>query len=81
MPLKWVEWLLYQQSPTSAGVVRGPVFAGHAHDLWALSLVPLLAADFTARPHNIPVVLSSGCATAHVTMFHLDGRTPWSPCE
>lgn len=64
---------------TSAGVVRGPVFAGHTHHLWALGLVSLLAAYFTASPHHIPVVLSSGCATAHVTMFHLNGRAPRCP--
>ncbi len=64
---------------TSAGVVRGPVFAGHAHHLRALGLVSLLAAYFTARPHHVPVVLSSGRATAHVAVFHLNGRTPRCP--
>lgn len=43
---------------TLAGVVGGPVFAGHAHHLRALGLIPLLAADFTARPHHILVVLT-----------------------
>lgn len=43
---------------TLAGVVGGPVFAGHTHHLRALGLVPLLAADFTARPHHILVALT-----------------------
>lgn len=64
---------------TSAGIVRGPVFAGHAHHLWALGLISLLAAYFTACPHHVLIVLSSGCATAHGTMFHLNGRTPRCP--
>lgn len=64
---------------TSAGVVRGPVFAGHAHHLWALGLVSLLAADLTTRSHHVLIVLSSGCATAHVAMFHLYGCTPRCP--
>lgn len=64
---------------TSAGVVRGPVLAGHAHHLRARGLVSLLAADLAASPHHVPVVLSSGCTAAHVPMLHLNGRTPRDP--
>lgn len=64
---------------TSAGIVRRPVFAGHAHHLWALGLISLLAAYFAACPHHILVVLSSGCAAAHVAMFHFNGRAPRCP--
>lgn len=65
---------------TSAGVVGGPVLAGHAHHLWARGLVSLLAADLAACPHHVAVVLSSGCATAHIPVFHLNGRAPRCPC-
>lgn len=85
LSVRWFEavnepvWCLINVCVTSAGVVRGPVFAGHAHHLRALGLVSLLAADFTARAHHVPVVLSSGRATAHVTMFNLNGCTPRRP--
>lgn len=68
-------WLL---ALTLTGVVGGPVFAGHAHHLWVLGLIPLLTPDLTARPHHILVVLSCWCAAGHGAMFHVfNGSTPW----
>lgn len=55
------------------------MLAGHAHHLGVLGLVSPLAADFTARPHNVLVVLSSGGATAHIAMLQFNGRTPRGP--
>lgn len=63
---------------TLAGVVGGPVLAGHAHHLRALGLIPLLTADLAARPHHILVLLSCWRAAAHRAMFHIfNGCTPW----